>query len=371
MKTVLVGIAFLMAACSQQAASSGSPTSTSASPSPTASPSLSSSYAVLIKNFLTDPGSTYTLSIVASDGHIAATATARKRTVPNVQVGNLSTSTTAVYYLDGDSDVRFLRPDGSTGLATRITLGSKQAAAFAVSPDDSRIAVSVLDFTRYPVATRLYIEDLRGGNQIELFSSPNTMEWPVGWLGGQLVMAIGRNVQPQNYFDGFERARGYHVVSVQTGARLLTLCSGKESYVPVSAGAVVCIDIQTGSVTAWNGRGWKLPLAHRPDGASAKCSLIGPVSPTGVVATNLVSTQGGCIGRPDIYLVTKIGGIGANPVGTKASPVGWLDTTYLVTDPSSFTYTTTPLLSILNVSTGVTARVQAAGSFVAVLPGNL
>jgi hypothetical protein len=200
MKAVLVSIALLMAACSQPAAAvatpttsssplatptATSPTPTAASPSPTPIPTRNGAYAVVVKNFLVETGSTYTLSIVAPDGHVAASTTARKRTVPYVQVGNLSTSATTVYYLDGDADVRFLRPDRSTGLATHITLGSKQAAAFAVSPDNLRIAVSVLDYTRYPVSTRLYVEDLHGGtNHVQLFYSSNVMEWPIGWHAG-------------------------------------------------------------------------------------------------------------------------------------------------------------------------------------------
>jgi hypothetical protein len=69
----------------------------------------------VVKNFLVEPGTTYNLSIIDTKGRVAASASARKRTVPNVQVGNLSTSNTTLYYLDGDSDVRFLRPDRSTG----------------------------------------------------------------------------------------------------------------------------------------------------------------------------------------------------------------------------------------------------------------
>src|SRR5260370_33434703 len=110
----------------------------------------------------------------AADGHVAASGTARNRGTLGVQIANLSTSATTVYFLDGDADVRFLHPDGSTGLATHITLDSKQAAAFAVSPDDPRIAVSVLAYTRYPVSTRLSVAYLhRGGNQVHLLSSPH------------------------------------------------------------------------------------------------------------------------------------------------------------------------------------------------------
>ena len=372
MKTLLLGIAVLIAACSQPTATAATPTPAVSSPTP--SPTAIGSYAVVVNNFLTDGGSTYTLSIVAADGHVAAGTTARKRTVPRVQVGNLSTSATTVYYLDGDSDVRFLRPDGSTGLVTHITLGSKQAAAFAVSPDDLRIAVTVLDYTRYPVSTRLYVEDLHGGgNHVQLFYSSSVMEWPVGWHAGRLVMALGIDSPPQNLFDGFATPFGFHLVSDQTGARLLSLCTGKESYVPVSSAGAVCIDLQGGSVTDWGGLTWKLPLARKPDATSGVCSLIGPLSPAGVVATNVVSSsQGGCGGGPGIFLVSKLSGVEARPITSNAQAVGWIDFNHLVTDSSLYTTnSSTPVLSIVNVNTGALAPIQAAGYFVAVLPGTL
>jgi hypothetical protein len=380
MKTLLVGIAFLMAACSQPTSAAVTPNPSSpaaatptAVPSPTP-PAISSSYAVVVKNFLTDRGPTYTLSIVAADGHVAASTTAHKRTVPGVQVGNLSTSDTTVYYLDGDSDVRFLRPDGTTGLVAHITLGSKQAAAFSVSPDDLRIAVAVLDYTRYPVSTRLYVEDLHGGtNHIQLFYSASVIEWPVGWHAGRLVMALGIDSPPQNLFDSFAAAYGYHVVTAQTGARLLTLCPGKDSYVPASAGGAVCIDPQAGSVTSWDGQAHALAMARKPNATSGNCSLIGPLSPAGVIATSIVSSsQGGCGGGPNIYLVAHPGGISSKPVISSARAQGWIDATHLVVDVDfSMTNSSIGGVSILNIQTRALARIQASGYFVAVLPGNL
>jgi hypothetical protein len=326
----------------------------------------------MVMNFLGEGGTTYTLSIVDTGGRVVATTTARKRTVPNVQIGNLSTSNTTVYYLDGDSDVRFLRPDKSTGLATHITLRPHQAAAFSVSPDDLRIAVSVLDYTRYPVSTRLYVEDLHGGtNHTQLFFSTNVIEWPVGWHAGRLVIALGLDAPPQNIWDGFATAYGYHVVNAQTGVRLFSLCTGTYSDVPVSSGGAVCIDAPTSSVATWDGQTRKLPLARKPDATGGNCPLIGPVSPTGVIATNVASVaQGGCSGST-IFLVAPTGGIGTHVVATNATPIGWIDATRLVVDSSVFTNSSTPVLSIVNVSSGVSTRVPAAGNFVAVLPGAL
>ena len=242
-----------------------------------------------------------------------------------------------------------------------------------MSPDDLRIAVSVLDYTRYPVSTRLYVEDLRGGgNHIQLFYSSSVLEWPVGWHAGRVVMALGINSPPQNSFDSFAPAHGYHVVSAQTGGRLLTLCSGQDSYIPESAGGAVCIDLQTGSVPSWDGQAHALPMARKPNATSGNCSLIGPLSPAGVIATSVVSSsQGGCGGGPGIFLVGPSGGIGTRPVTSNAYADGWIDPTHLVVDASTFRKSSIPVLSILNVNTGAAVRIQASGYFVAVLPGAL
>jgi len=327
----------------------------------------------MVNNFLTGGGTTYSVSIVAADGHLAAGATGRKRTVTGVQIGNLSTSATTVYYLDGDSEVRYLRPDGSSGLATHVALTAKHVTAFAVSPDDRRIAVSILDFTRYPVGTRLYVEDLNGGgNHVELFSSPTVMEYPVGWHAGHLVIAVGLNLAPQNFFDGFAPAHGYHVADAQSGQQLLSLCAGIDAYTPPSPAGAECLRDPNAYVTSWDGATRALPMAPKPDATSGVCSLVGPMSPTGVIATNVVSSsQGGCGGGSGIFLVTALGTIGTQPIAANATPVGWIDATDLVVDARLSTGSSTPVLSIVNVNTGASARIQGPGFFAAPLPGTL
>jgi hypothetical protein len=319
---------------------------------------------VVVNNFLTDGGSTYTLSIVAADGHVAAGTTARKRTVPRVQVGNLSTSATTVYYLDGDSEVRYLRPDGSGGLATHIVLPAKHVAAFAVSPDDRRIAVSVLDFTRYPVGTRLYVEDLTGGgNHVELFSSKNVLEWPAGWHNGKLVMALGINAQPQNQYEGFMRGHGYHIADAQTGNRLLSLCDQIDSFVPESPAGTVCVNAPNASVVTWDG-------ASRSTPKDGTCAKWGPLSPSGVMANRIVKTaDGGCTGG-DLFLVRADGSQDARPVATISTAEGWMDENHLVVVADS-PPASSPAHSIVDVTTGVEVPIRTDGFFAAALPGGL
>jgi hypothetical protein len=73
-----------------------------------------------------------------------------------------------------------------------------------------------------------------------------------------------------------------------------------------------------------------------------------------------------------MFLVAPSGGISTQPVTSNASADGWIDATHVVVDTSLYTTnSSTPVLSILNVNTGALARIQASGSFVAALPGNL
>lgn len=85
-----------------------------------------------------------------------------------------------LYYLEGDSDVRYLARDGSSGLAKRLPVGHLQHAGFAVSPDDLKIAVSIIDYSVDPHRLRVFTEDLSdGGSHRELFTSTTRFEWPV------------------------------------------------------------------------------------------------------------------------------------------------------------------------------------------------
>ena len=385
MKTLLVAVLLVVAACSSQpAASVQSPSPAGASPS--ASPSASASatvspaalkgaYAVLIKDFLVEGGSTYTLSIVDTKGQVSASVTAHKRTTKLVQISNVSTSSTTVYYLDGDSVVRYLRPGGAGGQATTIPITSKHAAVFAVSPDDQRIAVSVLDYTKYPVGTRLYVEDLHGGgHHVELFSSTTVMEWPIGWHKGHLVIALGINEPPQNAGEWFERGSGYHVVDAQTGQRLLSLCTGQSNLEMEGPAGAVCEDYTTlkASVASWDGTTRALPIAVKPDAGSGTCYLTGPLSPAGVVATTVESfSKGVCGGGAKVYLAEASGKVDSATIAENVQPMGWIDSTHLVVDSSTYKQEAAPDLSIVDLTTLKAVPVHGSGFLAAVLPGGL
>jgi hypothetical protein len=326
-------------------------------------------YAVMVKDFLVEGGPDYSVSLVATDGHVAAAASALKRTT-GVQIGNLSTSKTTLYYLDGDKDVRTLRPDGTVGLATHYDFGPHQVVAFAVSPDDRRIAVSVLDFTQYPVSTRLFVEDLiGGGNHVELFSSPTVLEWPAGWHNGALVMAMGINSPPQNSGEWFKRGHGYHVADAKTGNTIRSLCNGADSYIPESPSGTVCVQYPNASVVSWDGSSRSAPM----DGA---CPMWGPLSPDGVIANRMSASPGGCAVPDGAFLLAPDGTNKNVDLPRQATPIGWIDSTHLVMQadvPPGSPQGFLPTELVVDITTGVAATIQPRGSgfFAAALPGGL
>ena len=340
---------------------SPTPTATpSASPSPTsgASPSATPKSAALplgivVKDFIIDGGATYTISLVSVDGRVAVTATGRKRSQPAgilVQMPSISASNSRVYYLDGDSSVMFLRPDGTTGAATTISVDSNSAAVFAVSPDDSRIAVAVITYP-YPAKTRLYVEDLTGGgHHIDLFSSGSVLEWPVGWHQGHLVIAVGMNTPPQNAFDGFIYARsGYHVADASTGTRLATVCDGYMASAPPVPAGTVCANYPNYQVSDWSGTTRPAPADHGCGG--------GALSPDGAMIAD-------CQGSPTVITLVVQDG---TQIATQYSgtPVGWIDSTHLVLRADNSD------LSIVDARAFTTTPSQAQGFFGGTIPGAL
>jgi hypothetical protein len=344
----------LVASCSQS-----TPTS---SPSDTPPP-VPSVYAVMVKDFLGPGGPDYTVSLVGVDGRVVAESTVPRRTVA-VPIRNLSASKTTLYHLAGDGEIRFLRPNGEKGITKRIALGANEVAAFAVSPDDSRIAVSVLDYTRYPVWTRVFVEDLHGSaNHVELYASRPVLEWPVGWHNSNLVMA-GFNGRLQNPIFEFLGGDGYYVADGQSGARVRSLCEGGHPAFPESPAGTVCEQYPEAWVVSWDG-------ASRPVPKDGSCTLDGPLSPAGVIATRISTTpDGGCGGGDVVFRINPNGAQDSRPLARKSWPEGWIDSNHLVVKADG-PADTPPVRSVVNVTTGAAATFQAAGFFAAALPGGL
>jgi hypothetical protein len=239
---------------------------------------------------------------------------------------NVSTSTGRLYYLDGDTDVRYLAPDGSAGLATKLPGNSQAVAMFAVSPDDRRIAVSVFDYRSKPVATRLYVEDLAGGsNRIYLPAlGAGLYRWPVGWHAGHLIMGLYSNPIP--FLDAAplpEQIESLQVLDPTSGRILAVL--GDPSCAPVPSlptqAGVACAskaaDLGVGIID-WSGivtifsRAGYSDLSISPDGR-----YILAEAPAGGGMTLISSPATGSVIR-DL-------GEGGYPYGG-----GWLDSSHVV-----------------------------------------
>jgi hypothetical protein len=143
----------------------------------------------------------------------------------------VGTSKNTVYFLDGDATVRALAPNGSVTQVTKIAGTTTARAAFAVSSDDARIAVGVIDYSSAQTGSlssaptgRLYVENLRGGGHIDVLTSSGPYFWPVGWHAGKIVLASGPA------FGGTKSnpygASGYALVDPTAGARPAALGTG-------------------------------------------------------------------------------------------------------------------------------------------------
>jgi hypothetical protein len=316
-------------------------------PSPSPVPLGTLPLGIFIKDFLVEGGPAYSISLVGLDGRVAATAGGAKRSNPGgalIQWPNVSASNSRLYYLDGDSKVMFLRPDGSKGSATTLPVGSESAAVFSVSPDDSRIAVAIITFP-YPAKTRIYVEDISGGgHHIELFSSSTVLEYPLGWHQGHLVIGVGLNVPPQNAYEGFAYAyRGYHVADATTGARVATVCDGYDSSGPPVPAGTVCVNYPNYEVSDWNGSTRASPAGGCGGGV---------LSPDG----SLIATCQGLVARDGATRTAPFAG----------SPQGWMDNTHVVVNNDTNTS-----LGIVDISSlGVTPS-PALGFFAGTIPGGL
>jgi hypothetical protein len=244
------------------AASPSASAPASPSPSPSASPSpVVGGYAVLATPVAA--ADTYTVSLVGVDGSVvasASTSSPTQVTCGDASAGDVpapvSTSSTRAYFLDAQGNVRFLTPNGETGIATRVPTGGNVRSIFAVSPDDQRIAVVKATFNASGATTVLYVEDVNGGgNHAQIFSESGAYTlWPVGWHSGALVVAkvgscAGDGPLPSGSIE-------LHVVNPANAARIATLGGpGCAVGLPPTPNGVLCEDstFSKANILDWSG----------------------------------------------------------------------------------------------------------------------
>src|SRR5438445_3187337 len=264
----LILVVVVLTACGSVVprAATVTPSPTAASPQSAPSPPPRSPFLAIVGG----PKNS-SVSLVASDG--TAVATAPVDLAPfrmHAMMSWTSASRTRLYYLNGGSEVRFLAPDGTTGTVTRIAVGASEQAGFAVSPDETSLAVAIFSYTwaSGPPASatyngmRLYVEDLHGGgHHVDIFSSTTVAEFPIGWTGGRLILAVSEPgccpSEPGNPYD----ASSYHVVDPATGTRLVTLCDNSAGPMgPLEPIGAVCYHpAQAPTYQRWDGSPFDAP----------------------------------------------------------------------------------------------------------------
>lgn len=340
-------------------------------------PVTATTYAVLVSG-LEANAPRYIVSIVDLNGRAVASATAANPDnvpVPWQPLPIVSTSTSMVYYLDGASSIRFLKPDGTNGVVMELPTKTGERAVFAVSTDDSRIAASVFNLTS---GMRLYTANV-GQFQTwhQIFATNAFSEWPVGWRGHDLVLGLGYVAGgQQTCVECAWRPIGVHVANPDTGARIQSICDSlTNSQVPAAAptAAGVLCTYKTGqsaggawtstdlAIAHWDGsKGSVIPTA--PELTS--CPLRGALSPDGAQIAS-VRDMTDCSNGTTIDLFDTSGRGRSTPAVGGYRQILWIDidhVCYSTADDQS---------SLLAVSGEHVTAITAPGLCIAALPGGL
>jgi hypothetical protein len=181
---------------------------------------------------------TYEVMLINDRAQVVAHATAD---LPSPRANQLlvdlplvSASNTRVYYRDGNTVVRALSPTGGTAPAITIPDGSSSEVAFAVSPDDQRIAIAEINEASSSLSDDTgqgYVEDLStGGDRVSLWNNDGlyALRFPVGWDGTSLIDEIPGSLEgcwnPICSISSY-----YHVVDPTTGDATAEICQTSTS----------------------------------------------------------------------------------------------------------------------------------------------
>jgi hypothetical protein len=345
-----------------------------------------------------DDQANYTVSLVGLDGRTVAHATAaygdqkavpfpgsaaagspsgmadpatqfiayqRQPSLPNAGIccdaflPTLSTSNTRVYFPDGPTAVRYLGRDGSIGLATSLpTPTAKTRAVFSVSPDDQRIAIGVFNWTNAgPMISTVSIQDLQGGgHSVELERSATLYGWPVGWHGGNLVLAripaFGGAPNPN-------AATAYELINSSTRESLGYLGGMTCPVVgPLSRAGTACVAARCHCLMAVDWSGTQNPMYTYADPSEMNWAALSPSGHAVIFSENYGATTGLGIWRDGTVTFKQRYSSGRSQ---------WLDETHALfaCEGSATCY------SIADLAGGTTVPVTLPGLVMGVLPGGL
>jgi hypothetical protein len=148
----------------------------------------------------------------------------------------VSTSSSKVYFLDGDSKLRSLSPTAVVEDVRGLPGDALRRVTFSVDPDDKRIAIAQIDYSQNPPALQLYVEDLLDGGHVSVFASSAVYFWPVGWHESRILLASGP-----------ARVRGYVPLNPYSASRYFSIDPVAGSQ-PQAVGSGDCAP--TGVITA-------------------------------------------------------------------------------------------------------------------------
>lgn len=311
--------------------SASAPVSSNATSTPSASP-LTGVYGLLL--------SAGTLYLIKPDASEAGGVSVAAPSVQSCGQGMaavlqppVSTSNDHVYFRDGDNKIRMLVPPASAVDVTTVPGGPNIISFFAVSPDDTRIAVLVEDLSgSTAIGLRLYVEDLRGGGHhadIYTTATPKgkagAAPWPMGWHQGQLVLAVWAACT----FEQVPYPNAWHVVDASTANRVAVIgdTSCPPSVWPSPVG-VACFDPVASKARVYD---WTGKL-----GTTLQTQIGVPeLSPSGLL---LSAGNGGGLGNPAPTNTM----IGIDGSGSVSSPghMGclWIDDSHVLAPDAVITY---------------------------------
>lgn len=241
-----------------------------------------------------------------------------------------------MYFEDGNTAIDYLTPTGQRGVALTIARPAGAMVVFAVSPDDTRVAVAILsnwDGIAPPYTSHMYLVAMGGGIEQTLFDGTGTssspLTWPIGWDGSNLVVA-------QSFYEadviGGGPCMSYGTAeATQCASQLRLFNPATRSFGPVlcpdgtmngvpTAVAIACTTSGLQAVS-WSGTitsfGSSIP-------SSGTCML----SPQGaVIACPSVLVNGGMSAAQDLPAhLFRAGGV-AQPILNpgNAQVIGWID----------------------------------------------
>jgi hypothetical protein len=378
---VLAISACLLAACAALPRSA-----TTATPTSTASATPSSEPGGALAVFLASIGtSRYRVSLVRVNGSVATNVEAgRPSSATGMPLPLVSASASRVYFLDGDSSLKSLSPDGRIALVRDMPGNDHVRATFAVSPDDRQIAISTIDYGTKPPLLRLSVEDLKGGNRIEILSSSSRYVWPVAWTQGKLVVAVG-DASPGPVARGdfhpwcaasfgacvaenpYAATHGYQLLDPIDGRLLATLAPGECHAIGLlNRAGTLCSESRDpgGLITPTYECRPELTTCLRQVDWTGTITEWTTIATVWFGALNPSATHmAGCcnVNSLILYFPRSTGG-GTRRLGDAAQPLWWMDDNHLVSQP----FGGQPHIFTLDI--GPDLPVQAPGFPVASVP---